>query len=71
MVAGSDRVLEYKQILDKYNGKDFNFKTILVVSAGERDPDSDTASGMSATKMRQAAAENNFNKFKMGVPFGL
>ena len=71
MVAGSDRVLEYKQILDKYNGKDFNFKTILVVSAGERDPDSDTASGMSATKMRQAAAENNFNKFKMGVPSGL
>ena len=71
MVAGSDRVLEYKQILDKYNGKDFNFKTILVVSAGERDPDSDTASGMSATKMRQAAAENNFNKFKIGVPSGL
>jgi len=68
MVAGSDRVLEYKQLLDKYNGKDFNFKSILVVSAGERDPDAEGAAGMSATKMRQAAAENNFAKFKQGVP---
>lgn len=71
MVAGSDRVLEYKQLLDKYNGKDFSFDTILVVSAGERDPDADGASGMSATKMRQAASENNFNKFKLGVPSGM
>ena len=68
MVAGSDRVIEYTKILNKYNGKDFSFEKILVVSAGERDPDSDGASGMSATKMRKAAAEGNFAKFKQGVP---
>ena len=68
MVAGSDRVIEYKTILDKYNGKEFNFKNITVVSAGERDPDADSASGMSATKMRQAALEGNFDKFKSGAP---
>jgi nicotinic acid mononucleotide adenylyltransferase len=68
MIAGSDRVPEYESLLSKYNGKDFTFKSVKVVSAGERDPDSDSASGMSATKMRQAAAENNFSKFRQGTP---
>lgn len=68
MIAGSDRVLEYKQLLDRYNGKDFSFKSILVVSAGERDPDEEGAAGMSASKMRAAAAANDFSKFKQGVP---
>lgn len=71
MIAGSDRVPEYENLLNRYNGKDFSFKTVKVVSAGERDPDSDNASGMSATKMRQAAAENNFSKFRQGTPTGM
>lgn len=68
MIAGSDRVLEYKQLLDRYNGKDFNFNSIMVVSAGERDPDEEGAAGMSASKMRAAAAANDFARFKQGVP---
>lgn len=64
MIAGSDRVPEYKKLLDKYNGTTFNFETIEVVSAGERDPDSDNASGMSGTKMREAAKKGNFAVFK-------
>lgn len=68
MVAGSDRVQEYKKLLEKYNGTEFNFDTVSVVSAGERDPDSDSASGMSGTKMREAAKAGDFKKFKMGVP---
>jgi hypothetical protein len=68
MVAGSDRVPEYKSILDKYNGKEFNFDSIQVISAGERDPDSDNASGMSATKMRAAASKGDFTTFKKGLP---
>lgn len=68
MVAGSDRVPEYKKILEKYNGTEFNFDTISVVSAGERDPDSDTASGMSGTKMREAAKKGDFEAFKKGLP---
>lgn len=71
MVAGSDRVPEYKKILEKYNGKDFHFDTISVVSAGERDPDADNASGMSGTKMREAAKKGDFNLFKKGLPHTL
>lgn len=68
MIAGSDRVPEYKKLLDTYNGKDFTFETIEVISAGERDPDSDTASGMSGTKMREAAKKGNYTIFKKGLP---
>ena len=49
-VAGSDRVEDFKNLITKYNGKDYNFNNISVVSAGERDPDADGAEGMSASK---------------------
>ena len=68
MVAGSDRVSEYETLLNKYNGKNFNYQTIQVVSAGERDPDSDSAAGMSASKMRAAASKGNYKDFKKGLP---
>jgi len=68
LVAGSDRIPEYKKLLDKYNGKDFNYKKIEVLSAGERDPDSDDASGMSATKMREYAKNNDISNFRKGLP---
>jgi len=68
VIAGSDRITEYKNLLDKYNGKEYNFNNIIVVSAGERDPDSDNVSGMSATKMRHAAANNDFALFSSGAP---
>jgi hypothetical protein len=68
LVAGSDRVPEYQKLLDKYNGKEYNYSKIEVISAGERDPDADGASGMSATKMRNAAAANNLAEFKKGLP---
>ena len=67
VVAGSDRVPEYKTLLEKYNGRDYEFKSITVVSAGERDPDADGATGMSATKLRAAAAANDFATFRKGV----
>jgi hypothetical protein len=70
MVAGSDRVDEYKKLLDRYNGPggEFNFKNIDVVSAGERDPDAEGVSGMSASKMRGHAITNKFSEFKKGIP---
>lgn len=72
MVVGSDRVDEFKQILDKYNGpgddKLYNFTKIEVVSAGHRDPDSDGVAGVSASRMRKHAIHHNFNEFKKGVP---
>ena len=72
MVAGSDRVPEYKKKLAQYNGKGegklFNFKKITVHSAGERDPDAEGTTGMSASKMRAHAASGNFKEFKKGIP---
>jgi hypothetical protein len=70
MIAGSDRVPDFQRLLDKYNGKDFTFKTVKVVSAGERDPDADGVSGMSASKMRLLAKNDDFNGFKRGLPTG-
>lgn len=71
MVAGSDRVANFKELLEKYNGKNYDFETIEVVSAGERDPDSDTATGMSGTKMREAAKKGDFASFKKGLPHNI
>ena len=74
MVVGSDRVKEFQSILDKYNGEEdkthgfYDFDSIKVVSAGERDPDAEGVSGMSATKMRQAAVEGDFETFRKGIP---
>jgi uncharacterized protein YkvS len=68
MVAGSDRVAEYTKLLEKYNGVDFHFDSVKVVSAGERDPDADDASGMSASKMRTLASKGDLAQFKRGLP---
>ena len=68
LIAGSDRIAEYKRLLNQYNGKDYNFDKITVLSSGRRDPDSDMAEGMSASKMRTAASSGKFADFKRGVP---
>jgi len=72
MVAGSDRVPEFHKLLHKYNGTHegalFNFKDIKVHSAGERDPDAEGTTGMSASKMRSHASSGNFNEFRKGIP---
>jgi hypothetical protein len=76
MVVGSDRVNEFSALTNKYNGVSsrhgmYNFQDgVNVVSAGERDPDSDDVSGMSASKMRDAAASNDYASFAKGLPSG-
>jgi len=75
MVVGSDRVTEFDTLLNKYNGVNgrhgyYGFDNIEVVSAGERDPDAEGVSGMSASKMRAAASDGDFDTFKTGVPSG-
>lgn len=72
MVVGSDRVREFDVLLNKYNGKKgrhglYNFNSISVISAGDRDPDAEGAEGMSASKMRSAATSGDFATFGQGV----
>lgn len=72
MVVGSDRVREFETLLNKYNGQKaqhgfYNFKSISVASAGARDPDAEGVEGMSASKMRGYATDNNFPSFSQGL----
>ena len=67
MIAGSDRINEFQKLSDKYNGKDYNYKSIKVVSSGERDPDAEGVTGMSASKMRDMANNDDYRNFKKGV----
>ncbi|MAK56904.1 MAG: hypothetical protein CML17_13865, partial [Pusillimonas sp.] len=73
MVVGSDRVPEFKKLMGQYNGKKarhgfYDFKVINTVSAGDRDPDADDVSGMSASKMRAAAKAGDLDSFSKGLP---
>ena len=75
MVVGSDRVKEFDSLLKKYDGEEgrhgfYEFSSITVVSAGDRDPDAEGVEGMSASKMRAAAVANDFDSFKQGLPRG-
>jgi len=68
VIVGSDRVSEFKTFTSKYNGKDYTFDKLEVISAGERDPDAEGVSGMSASKMRAAAQAGDYDSFKTGTP---
>lgn len=73
MVVGEDRITEFETLLNKYNGVKarhgfYNFEKINVISAGARDPDATGIEGMSASKQRANAAENDFVTFSQGVP---
>lgn len=68
VVVGSDRVPEMEKKLAAYNGKEYSFKKLTVVSAGERDPDDDSASGMSASKVRAAAIDGDLAAVRRGLP---
>ena len=76
MIVGSDRIMEFKNLLLKYNGVKgkrhgyYNFKSINVVSAGDRDPDSEGVSGMSASKMRHLAYSDQEDEFIKALPRG-
>ena len=62
MVAGGDRVKEYQDKFDKYNGKDYHYKKIIVHNAGER------TDGVSGTHLRNLATAGNYDEFKKHVP---
>ena len=73
MVVGSDRTNEFKKLLEKYNGVKgrhglYKFNKINVISAGDRDPDAEDVSGMSASKMRKLASDGDFTQFSQGLP---
>ena len=68
IVVGSDRQAEFENLANKYNGELYDFEEIRVISAGVRDADAEGVEGMSASKMRKAVADNDFDSFRKGTP---
>jgi len=68
IIAGGDRIKEFDKLSGNYNGQLYAFDNIEVVSSGDRDPDAKGVEGMSASRMRLAAAEGDLNKFMQGLP---
>lgn len=68
IVVGSDRQAEFENLAQKYNGELYNFDLIRVISAGARDADSEGVEGMSASKMRKAVMDDDFESFRRGTP---
>ena len=68
IVVGADRVKEFAKLSGDYNGKIYDYLGVEVVSAGDRDPDAEGVEGMSASKLRKAAADNDFKTYRTGIP---
>jgi hypothetical protein len=68
IMVGADRQAEFEKLATKYNGELYDFSEIEVISAGERDSDAEGVEGVSASKLRKAAADGDFKKFAKGVP---
>ena len=68
IIVGSDRQSEFENLAQKYNGELYNFELIRVISAGVRDADAEGVEGMSASKMRKAVVDGDFDSFRKGTP---
>ena len=68
IVVGADRQAEFENLANKYNGELYDFKEIRVISAGVRDADAEGVEGMSASKMRKAVQDDDFDAFRRGMP---
>ena len=67
VVVGSDRVKEFENLANKYNGQLYDFDKINIVSAGERDSTAKGVEGMSASKLRKAAMDDDYETFSSGI----
>ena len=68
IIVGSDRQAEFENLAQKYNGELYDFELIRVISAGVRDADAEGVEGMSASKMRKAVVDGDFESFRKGTP---
>ena len=68
IVGGADRVGEFSKLANNYNGTLYQFNNVEVISAGDRDPDAEGVEGLSASRLRLAAAENDYRTFRSAMP---
>lgn len=73
MAVDGPRSREFDVLLNKYNGVEgrhglYKFKSIKFINVGERNDSSEGIDGVSATKQRNAAKDNDFVAFSQGLP---
>jgi hypothetical protein len=68
MVVGAQRESEFDRLSKQYNGKYYDFNNIEVVPAAIKDPDSDSSDIKSSGTLRKAAIDDDYFKFKGGLP---
>ncbi|NBU97782.1 MAG: hypothetical protein EBS19_06155 [Spirochaetia bacterium] len=68
IVVGANRVSEFERLSNQYNNQLYNYSNINIVSAGPRDPDSLGVDGMSSSKLRKAAVDDDYHTFRNGIP---
>jgi hypothetical protein len=75
-VAGSDRLESMSKLLKDYNGVEgkshgfYKFDVLDFKSSGDREDGAEGVAGISASGAREAAATNNFEKFKEATGAG-
>ena len=71
IVVGADRLGEFESLATKYNGELYDFEEIRTISAGPREDDAEGVEGVSASKLRKAVVDDDYKKFKSGLPKGI
>ena len=68
IITGSNKMSEFDRLSNQYNGKMYDFEQINVIPSDTTDPD--YTEGSDSSKMRKAALEDDFQKFRAGLPIG-
>lgn len=68
IVVGANRVSEFDRLANQYNNQLYSYTNINIISAGPRDPDSLGVDGMSSSKLRKAAVDDDYHTFRNGIP---
>ena len=68
IIAGGKRVKQFEKLSQDYNGALYEFGNVETISSGDRDEDGDGVEGMSASKAREAALNNDYDTFTNQLP---
>jgi hypothetical protein len=72
LVTGAKRRAEFDRLANQYNGEIYNLSEINVIPLPSEDPDLENSPNpTSSSKLRKAAAEDNFFEFQKGLPKAL
>jgi len=68
IIAGGKRVKQFEKLSQDYNGALYDFGNLETISSGDRDEDGDGIEGMSASKAREAALNDDYDTFTSQLP---